>query len=280
MPRNLQNYSEFTPQQRSQFQTHKQLGLAVVEIAEILGVHFSTLVREIRRNWQHDGEYDFFAFQGKASARRRVPRRVSKCTAENERWVEQRIEKDLSPDVIGGRAKVTRASRRLSAGTIYKINEKNRRDDGQMYRKLPRQWRKYRKIRTGPHGNGKLEVRDGQGLVEWPQGVNERRERGHVEIDLMFSGETIWLTCVDRPTRHLRLRALPGKESGPIAEEVNARLGSGKSDPLPRIGVVRPESAASGSVQKPPDPLFLPASQQLGKRIDQQHESAVAALFA
>ena len=71
-------------------------------------------------------------------------------------------------------------------------------------------------------------MRKGQELADRPQGINERREPGHVEIDLMFSGETIWLTCVDRHTRHLRLRALPGKESGPIAEEVYAWLGSGK----------------------------------------------------
>ena len=227
-PTNLLNYSQLTPQQRTQFQIHKQLGLAVVEIAEILGVHFSTLYREIRRNRQRDGEYHSFAAQEQALARRRIPRRVSKCTAENEQWVDQQIDKDLSPDVIAGRAKQTGVGHKLSAGTIYKIIEKNRREGGTMYRKLPRQGRKYRKNRTGRPGKGKLKVRKGQELADRPQGINERREPGHVEIDLMFSGETIWLTCVDRHTRHLRLRALPGKESGPIAEEVYAWLGSGK----------------------------------------------------
>ena len=71
-------------------------------------------------------------------------------------------------------------------------------------------------------------MRKGQELADRPQGINERREPGHVEIDLTFSGETIWLTCVDRYTRHLGLRALPGKESGPIAEEVYAWMGRGK----------------------------------------------------
>ena len=227
-PTNLLNYSQLTHQQRTQFQIHKQLGLAIVEIAEILGVHFSTLYREIQRNRQRGGEYDSFTAQEKALARRRIPRRVSQCTAENEKWVDQQIDKDLSPDVIAGRAKVTGASRRLSAGTIYKIIEKNRRNGGQMYRKLPRQGRKYRKNRTGQPGKGKLKVREGQELVDRPQGINERREAGHVEIDLMFSGETIWLTCVDRYTRFLRMKALPSKASGPIAEEVYAWLGSGK----------------------------------------------------
>ncbi len=71
-------------------------------------------------------------------------------------------------------------------------------------------------------------MREGQELVDRPQGINERREAGQVEIDLMFSGEMIWLTCGDRYTRFLRMKALPSKASGPIAEEVYAWLGSGK----------------------------------------------------
>ena len=100
-----------------------------------------------------------------------------------------------------------------------------------MYQKLARKGRRYRRNRTGPPGKGKLKVREGQELADRPQGINERREPGHVEIDLMFSGNTVWLTCVDRYTRKLMLRALPGKESGPIAEEVreNANDEPGKS---------------------------------------------------
>ncbi len=63
----------------------------MLEIAEILGAPFSTLCREIRRNRQRDGAYDSDLGQEKALARRRLPRRVSKCTAENEQWVTAEI---------------------------------------------------------------------------------------------------------------------------------------------------------------------------------------------
>ena len=256
----------------------------MVEIAEILGVHFSTLYREIRRNRQRDGEYHSFAAQEQALARRRIPRRVSQGTAENEPWVDQPIDKDLSPDVIAGRAKQTGVGHKLSAGTIDKMIEKNRRNGGQMVRKLPRQGRKYRKNRTGPPGKGKLKVRKGQDLVDRPQGVNERREPGHVEIEQIFSGETIWLTCVDRHTRHLRLRARAAGQS----ERTDCRgslclAGKGQNQvylPGSWIGVVRTESGTSRSVQKRPESLFLPALQQLRKGIDREDESTVAALFA
>ena len=97
-----------------------------------------------------------------------------------------------------------------------------------MYRQLPRQGRKYRRNRTGVPGKGKLKVRAGQELAERPQGINERSEPGHLEIDLMFSGETIWLTGVDRFTRKLVLCALPSKESEGIADAVYGWLESGK----------------------------------------------------
>ncbi len=119
---------------------------------------------------QRDGTCDSFAAQHQALARRRIPRRASQWTAENEPWVDQQLDKDFSPDVIAGRAKVTGAGRRLSSGTIYKIIEKNRRNGGQMVRKLPRQGRKFRKNRTGPPDKGKLKVRKGQGLVDRSQG--------------------------------------------------------------------------------------------------------------
>ena len=227
-PPNLLSYSQLTHQQRTRFEILKQLGTRVVEIAQELGVHFSTLYREGSRNRGKTGEYDSFEAQEMAQTRRAIPRHPSKCTAENERLVMKELEADFSPDVMSGRARLTGKGPALSSSTIYKIIEKNRDRGGKMYQKLPRKGRRYRKNRTGPPGKGKLKVREGQELADRPKGINERSEPGHVEIDLMFSGATVWLTCVDRYTRKLMLRALPGKESGPIAEEVYLWLGSGK----------------------------------------------------
>ena len=81
-----------------------------MEIAEICGDHFSTLYHELQRNRPRDGEVDSFAVQEKALARRRIPRRVSQGTMENEQWVDQPIDKDLAPDVIAGSAKGTGVS--------------------------------------------------------------------------------------------------------------------------------------------------------------------------
>ena len=128
-------------------------------MADDLGVHFSTLYREIRRNRSAEGEYDSFQAQEKAQSRKEIARRVSLCTPENEILVMKQLEADLSPDVMAGRAKLTGKGPALSPGTIYKLIEKNRNRGGQMYRKLPRQGRKYRSA-----GQRKTESASGPGV--------------------------------------------------------------------------------------------------------------------
>ena len=51
-------------------------------------------------------------------------------------------------------------------------------------------------------------MREGQELVDRPQGINNRLEPVDMEFNLMLSGETIWLTYADRYTRFLRIKAL------------------------------------------------------------------------
>lgn len=224
------SYSQLTHQQRTRFEILKHLGTRIVEIAQDLGVHFSTLYRENRRNQRQSGEYDSFAAEQTAQSRKELPRRPTKCTPENERFVRVQLEEDFSPDVIAGRAACTGKGPALSTGTVYKIIEKNRNEGGEMFQKLPRRGRRYRKNRTGrrAQSRGKLKVVEGQELEDRPEGINQRSEPGHLEIDLMFSGETVWLTSVDRFTRKVRLVALPNKESEPIAEAVYGWLESGK----------------------------------------------------
>ena len=227
-PPNPLSYSQLTHQQRTRFEILKQQGTSISDVALELGVHISTVYREQARNRNQTGAYDSFEAQEMAQSRRMIPRRPTKCTPENEKSVNKQLEEGSSPDVIAGRAKYTGQEQALSPSTIYKIIEINRTEGGKMYRKLARRGRRYRKNRTGRRAQGKLKVRPGQELEDRPQGINDRKEPGHIEIDLMFSGETVWLTCVDRYSRKLTLRALPSKESGPIAEEIYALLEPGK----------------------------------------------------
>ena len=213
-------YFQLTQHQRTQFEIHKALGTSTVEIAKILDVHFSTLYREARRNRDDKKAYNSCTAQDLAQTRKAIPRSPTKCTPENEILIGAQLKMDFSPDVISGRAKLTGQGPQLCTNTIYKIVELNRNNGGDLYKMMPRQGRNHRKNRTGTPNKCKLKVRSGQELEDRPAGINERREPGHLEIDLMFSGGTVWLTGVDRFTRNVTIRALSSKESEPIAEEI------------------------------------------------------------
>lgn len=215
----MKTYFQLTLQQRTQFQILKANGTRIVDIAERLGVHHSSLYREKARN-AGSGIYDSCAAHDLAKSRKAIPRSPTKCTPENKNLVEEALGEDLSPDVIAGRAKLTGVGPRICCTTIYHIIEQDRDAGGKLFRLLPHKGRKYRKNRTGVQRKGKLQTLPEQEIGTRPVGINERREPGHLEMDLVFSGETIWLTFVDRYTRKIEIRALPSKESEPIALEI------------------------------------------------------------
>jgi transposase, IS30 family len=217
-------YSQLTLQQRIEFQIHKHLGVRIVDIAKMLGVHFSSLYRERNRNSTPAAKYEAVAANEQAKKRRALPRAPTVCTPENTTLVEALLENENngldSPDTIAGRSKIRELGIKVCGSSIYKMIEKDRRAGGKIYRLLPRGGRSYRKSRTGARRKGKLAVRPEQELACRPEGINQRNEPGHVEIDLMFSGETIFLTCQDRFTKNIWVRAVPSKESKSVAAEI------------------------------------------------------------
>ena len=199
----------------------------MVDIALLLGVDQSTLYREKARNTVA-GNYDSCKADDLAKARKALPRSPTRCTPENRRLVEAQLREHLSPDVIAGRAKLMGKGAQISANTIYKIIEQDRDDGGTLFRMLPHKGKSYRKNRTGVQRKGKLQTLPAQEIAARPVGINERREPGHLEMDLVFSGETIWLTFIDRYTRKIDIRALASKESEPIAVELLLLLSEGR----------------------------------------------------
>jgi transposase, IS30 family len=216
-------YSQLSQSERIELQIFKAGGGRLIDFAKKIGRHVSTLYRELTRNRPDEDSYKAEVAEGLAEARSHIPRSPTKCTPANTAWVEHMLadkENGLcSPDVLAGRAKIVDLGNRLGTTVIYKIIEKNRNAGGFIYKLLPRGGQRYRKNRTQARG-GKLVVRQGQEYEARPPAIAARTEPGHVEIDLMHSGETVWLTCQDRHTKKAWVRALEGKESEAVAVEI------------------------------------------------------------
>jgi len=98
----MRHYDQLTLEQRYHLYALCKMGKSEKEMAEELGVHSSTISRELRRNWRKKGYRPEQAHK-KAMTRRKKARRPSKWTSLVTCFVEKMLREDLSPEKVSGR---------------------------------------------------------------------------------------------------------------------------------------------------------------------------------
>lgn len=181
------------------------------EIAILLGVHKSTVTRELQRNGYlgYSGRKWYYAghAQRKSEQRwatREVPERF---TADLKNEVRRLlVEEDLSPEQISGRLKLE-GKRTVSHETIYKWIWRDKRRGGTLYKHLRHHGMKY--ARRGNINNSRSLIPNRIEINERPRIVDRRTRFGDFEIDTIIGkvGQHI-LTVVDRKTGLLRMEKL------------------------------------------------------------------------
>lgn len=145
------SYQHLTYAQRCQIGALKDRGDSQNTIAKELGIHPTTIGRELRRNFGERG-YRYKQAQEKALSRKSKKSQNQKMTFE----LIARIEKDLrlqwSRVQISGRLKRERAG--ISHETIYKHVWKDKHQAGTLYKELRRHGKKYNKRSKGIAGRG------------------------------------------------------------------------------------------------------------------------------
>ena len=121
------SYRQLTYEQRYQIEALKKEGLSYRAIAMNIGVHYSTISRELKRNSLDDGEYN--ASSAAISARLRYQhksknRRVGK---EHIRYIHKHLSEGWSPEQISGRM-VLDGLTSISHETIYQYVYANQRN--------------------------------------------------------------------------------------------------------------------------------------------------------
>ena len=189
-------------------------------IAAKIGVHPSTVTRELRRNANRDGTYHYVVANKRCEERRRN-------TLGNHRkdpilwWqVEQMIvENNWSPRQISG--VLAKEGIRICPQTIY--NHIHADETGRLAKYLPHRLRYRRRMRKRRETKA-TNIPNRTSIRERPAEADGRRF-GDFEMDLIVDGyRHAILTLVERSTNTLWMRKLPhGKRAVPIAETV-ARL--------------------------------------------------------
>lgn len=230
------NYTQLSLCQRYQIEALYKQGTLQKEIASLVGVHPSTVSRELKRNIPMQGKYKEQYIAARAQTRtderhRDKPKKVI-FTEEHKQWARQKImEEGWSPELVsalGHRTGCCPISHEWLYRWIWDCKHGWRRRN-EPYKEI---WTKLRfarrHLRRGTKKrSGKLQIPDRVCITHRPSVVLERKRLGDLEIDLMFgdrSKKGAVLVILDRATLHSQLVKLQDKNSTDLIRKAYQRL--------------------------------------------------------
>ena len=206
-------YTQLTYEQRYQIYALVKIGHAQQEIAKEVGVHKSTISRELKRNVGGRGYRPKQAHQYAVSRRKRRQPRISE---EHWKMVKERIRFDMSPEQVSNDLKKTGLN--ISHERIYQYVYADKKKGGDLHTHLRCQ-KTYRK-RTGSYDRRGRIV--GQvSIDERPAVVNGRKRLGDWEGDTIVGArhKGAVLTLVDRKSGYTLLGSLPKREAQLLSDQ-------------------------------------------------------------
>ena len=209
-------YTQLTQEQRYQIYAFMKAHFSKTNIATEIGVHKSTVSREMRRN---RGKKGYRAKQAHVMAleRRTEAHKCVKLTPQVIALINECIRQDFSPEQVSGFLSRMHYLR-ISHETIYQhiLNDKTK--GGTLYHHLRLSHKKRRK-RYGSHDRrGQIQGR--VSIDERPVVVDTRERIGDWEIDTIIGKKhkRALLSLVERKSKFTLLRKLEKKQADLVAE--------------------------------------------------------------
>jgi transposase, IS30 family len=207
-------YTQLTQEQRYQIHALLKMEHSRTEIAETLGVHRSTISRELQRNRGKRGYRPKQAHQFALQRRKKVRARI---TADIWAMVEEKLRQDWSPEQIAGRFKEEGIA--ISHEHIYQYIYADKRVGGDLWKHLRCQ--KKRRKRVGDYDRrGKIPNR--KSIEERPEVVEQRTRLGDWEVDLMLGKDHqgVLVTLTERKSRFTLLRRVANKQAQLVSQAI------------------------------------------------------------
>jgi IS30 family transposase len=215
----MKSYKQLAYEQRYQISFLLKMGIRQTDIAKVLGVHRSTVSRELRRN---RGRRGYRPEQAHRVALSRRNKAKSYITPDTWDWIEQWIRKDLSPEQISGRLK-NREDIYISHEWIYQHIYQDKGNNGDLHRHLRCQ--KKRRKRYGSYDRrGKLSNR--VSIEQRPAEVETRHRIGDWEVDTMIGKrhKQALVTLVERKSRLVLLRKVEQRTAEVVEDAITHLL--------------------------------------------------------
>ncbi|MDQ6966199.1 MAG: IS30 family transposase [Mariprofundaceae bacterium] len=208
------NYTQLTQEQRYQIAVLKKAGHMQTDIAELIGVHKSTISREISRN---KGQRGYRPKQAHCLALERRQAKVrSSITAEDWLRIEALLRQEWSPDEIGERLRLE-GQRFVSHEWIYQHVYADKKQGGDLYTSLRCQ--KQRRKRYGSN-NRRGKIPNRVGIEQRPDIVDRKARIGDWEGDTIIGKghKGAIVSLVERKSIYTLLEKLERKKADLVAD--------------------------------------------------------------
>lgn len=230
----MQKFKQLNLPQRYQIEILLKSGSSQTQVANLIGVHRSTISRELNRNTalrgRTAGEYKAENADRRTFIRHRFKRKLIKLTNQLKDEFSELLRCDKwSPELIS-EARKREGKPSVSHETIYKWiwqAKKSRHRDHVPYTNL------YKELRHGQRRQKRGNIKDKRGCIlnrtpisERPIVVEQRSRIGDIEVDLMMgqNHKSALLVMTDRTTLVTMLEKLKGKQADEVYEKMKDRL--------------------------------------------------------
>jgi len=215
----MRTYHQLTQEQRYQIYALRKTGHSRSEIAAVIGVHKSTVGRELKRN---HGQRGYRPQQAQNVAMERRQKGAPRISTETWATVERLLRQDWSPEQISGRLKKEQKIC-ISHEWIYQYVLQDKQAGGDLYRHLRCQ--KKRRKRYGKYDRrGKLP--NCRSIEERPAVVNRRMRLGDWEVDTMTGKrhQPALVTLTERKSRFTLLGKVPQRTAQAVQNQIEQLL--------------------------------------------------------
>jgi len=210
---------QLTLDQRYEIASLLKQGYNNSEIAENIGVHKSSIGREIKRNCDKRNEkYTATLAQKKTQERHANKPKHTRFTKSIKSYVISLIQEDYSPEQISGIAQ-KEGIPCVSHECIYQFIWDDKKKGGRLFKHLRNKGKKYKK-RGGTNAK-RGQIKDRVSIHQRPEIVDRKERFGDLEIDLIIgeNHKSALLTINDRATGMLKMAHLNSKEAKEIEQK-------------------------------------------------------------
>jgi IS30 family transposase len=213
-------YKQLTRKERYHIWASLKRGSSQKEIAESIGVHPSTICRELQRNRDDvTQEYHFAFAETKSQRRQQNKAKYTVFTSKIKTYIRTKLKEEWSPEQIAGRMKMDHGFT-VCHETIYRYIYHNKSRGGRLYKHLRHKNKKYHS-RSNKYQRRGIII-DRVSIDKRPKIVDKKKRIGDFEIDTVIGLNHIGalVTVVDRKSKFTLIRKVTSKR----AEEVTRAL--------------------------------------------------------